>query len=155
MRWMLPLAGLSVVLAGLAACPSGTGTGSGKVPPPPLPPTEMKGELPSIPDKIEVTTRTPTDGSAPAARSPILDILKSENEREIAALKQQKDPAHYLAYQLVEQRIVNLEAEGGALITDSDDTLRNLDVEVRVGTPQLDNSRALADDTNGLNAPLT
>jgi hypothetical protein len=150
---MLPLG----VLAGLAACPA-PGT-SGKAPQPPLPPapapTDLKVDLPSIPAKIEVTTSAPTDGTAPDKRSPILDVLKAENEREIATLRQQKDPAHYLAYQLVEQRIVNLESEGGALITDSDDTVRNLDVEVRVGKPELDNSRALADDTNGLNAPLT
>ena len=60
-------------------------------------------------------------------------------------------PAYYLAYQLVEQRIVSLEAEGGALITDSDDTERNLDVEVRVGTPKLDNTHPISDDANGLN----
>ncbi len=150
---MLPLG----VLAGLAACPA-PGS-SGQAPQPPLPPgpapTDLKVDLPSIPSKIEVTTSAPTDGTAPDKRSPVLDVLKAENEREIATLRQQKDPAHYLAYQLVEQRIVNLESEGGALITDSDDTVRNLDVEVRVGKPELDNSRALADDTNGLNAPLT
>jgi len=72
---------------------------------------------------------------APDKHSPVLDILRAENEREMTALGKQKDPAYYLAYQLVEQRVVNLDAEGGALITDSDDTLRNLDVEVRVGKP--------------------
>jgi len=81
--------------------------------------------------------------------------MKAEIDREMAALRSQKEPAHYLAYQLVEQRIVNLEADGGALIADSDDTARNLDVEVRVGAPDLDNTRALADDSNNLNAPLT
>jgi predicted Zn-dependent protease len=152
---MLPLG----VLAGLAACPAPGSSGQG--PQPPLPPgpghgtSEVKVDLPTIPSRIEVTTSAPTDGSAPDKRSPILDILKAENEREIATLQKQKDPAHYLAYQLVEQRIVNLESEGGALIQDSDDTVRNLDVEVRVGKPELDNTRALADDTNGLNAPLT
>ena len=156
---MLPLG----VLAGLAACPGGGTTAKAPQPPPPLAPIpglsdvkpDGKIELPAIPAKIEVTTSAPTDNNAPDKRSPILDILKAENEREIAVLRKQKEPAHYLAYQLVEQRIVNLESEGGALITDSDDTARNLDVEVRVGNPQLDNTRALADDTNGLNAPFT
>jgi predicted Zn-dependent protease len=149
---MLPLG----VAAGLAAC-SGGGAGV-KTPQPPLPgqgPNDIKVDLPAIPSKIEVTTSAPTDGTAPDQRSPILEILKAENEREMAALKTQKDPAHYLAYQLVEQRVVNMESEGGALVTDSDDTVRNLDVEVRVGKPELDNTRALADDSNGLNAPLT
>jgi predicted Zn-dependent protease len=148
------------VLAGFAACSAGQ-TGS-KVTQPPNPagapgagPSEIRVELPSIPAKIDVTVSAPSDGTAPDKRSAILDILKAENDREMATLKQQRDPAHYLAYQLVEQRVVSLESEGGALITDSDDTIRNLDVEVRVGRPELDNSRALADDANNLNAPLT
>ncbi|HEU0032659.1 MAG TPA: metallopeptidase TldD-related protein [Kofleriaceae bacterium] len=115
----------------------------------------MKVDLPAIPAKIDVTTSAPTDGNAPDKRSPVLDILKAENERQMAVLKKQKDPAYYLAYQLVEQRVVNIETEGGALITDSDETARNLDVEVRVGSPALDNTHALADDERGLNAPLT
>ena len=154
MRWML-------LLAGLAGCSHGPGGAAGAGPQSPLPPgasvsdvTEGRVELPTIPARIEVTTSAPTDANAPDKRSPILDILKGENEREMAALGKQKDPAYYLAYQLVEQRVVSLDSEGGALITDSDDTLRNLDVEVRVGKPELDNSRALADDQNGLNAPL-
>jgi predicted Zn-dependent protease len=115
----------------------------------------MKLELPAIPAKIEVTKSQPTDGNAPDKRSPILDILKGENAREIAALRKQPEPAYYLAYQLVEQRVVSLEAEGGALIADTDNTDRNLDVEVRVGTPALDNTRNLTSDDAGLNAPLT
>ena len=91
----------------------------------------------------------------PTSARPILDILKAENDRQIGELKDAAEPAYYLAYQLVEQRVVSLEAEGGALITDNDDTARNLDVEVRVGSPELDNTRALSDDNNGMNAPLT
>ena len=150
-------------LAGLAACPRGATTGGG--PPPPLPPggpaaggpdlPETRLELPSIPAKIDVTTSAPNDNQAPDKRSAVLDILKAENDREMATLRKQTDPAHYLAYQLVEQRLVNMESEGGSLLLDSDDTVRNLDVEVRVGKPELDNYHALADDSNGLNAPFT
>jgi TldD protein len=146
-------------LAEFAACPGG---GTRKAPQStPLAPVpgladgKDRIELMPIPSKIDVTTSTPADGNAPDKRSPILDILKAENEREIGVLRKEKEPAYYLAYQLVEQRVVNLESEGGALIMDSDDTVRNLDVEVRVGKPELDNSRALADDPNNLNAPFT
>lgn len=141
----------------LAACPSAKPPGRTLVgpPSPPLPGNEAKSELPQVPAKIEVTTSQPTDGNAPDKRSPILDVLRAENEREIHVLEKQPDPAYYLAFQLVEQRIVSLDAEGGALITDNDDTARNLDVEVRVGSPKLDNTRQVSDDTNGLNAPLT
>ncbi|MBX3155404.1 MAG: hypothetical protein KF773_05360 [Deltaproteobacteria bacterium] len=158
MRWILLLGALT----GLAGCPGnghnggsstiGKGGGSGTLPPVP---NEIKVDLPNIPSKIEVTRSAPTEGNTPDKRSAILDVMKAENDREIAVLRKQKDPAYYLAYQLVEQRIVNMEAEGGALVTDADDTARNLDVEVRVGSPELDNTRALQDDNNNFNAPLT
>jgi predicted Zn-dependent protease len=140
----------------LAACPSGGGEPKVAKPvPPPLPGNEGKFDLPEIPAKIDISQSAPTDGHSPGARSPILDVLKAENDREIGALKKAAEPAYYLAYQLVEQRVVSLEAEGGALISDNDDSARNLDVEVRVGSPKLDNTRALSDDNNNFNAPLT
>ncbi len=154
MRWILSLGAAAGLAASVAACPGrGNGNDGTRNPKPPTP--EIKVELADIPATIAVTKSAPTEGHAPDKRSPLLDIMKAENEREMAMLRKQKDPAYYLAYQLVEQRVVNLEAEGGALITDSDDTARNLDVELRVGSPELDNTRSLADDNNGLNAPLT
>jgi predicted Zn-dependent protease len=143
------------IAGGLMGCPGGSTATVKQNPNPATPPAAIKVDLPDIPAKIEITKSAPADGNSPSKRSPLLDILKTENERQMAALRKQKEPAHYLAYQLVEQRVVNLEAEGGALITDSDDTARNLDVEVRVGTPELDNTRNLASDDNGLNSPLT
>jgi TldD protein len=142
-------------VAGFVACSGGGPKQPAKPVAPPPPTTEAKLDLPSIPAKLDTTTSKPMDGNAPDQRSPILDILKDENDREMAALHRTPDPAYYLGYQLVEQRIVNLESEGGALVVDSDDTARNLDVEVRVGSPKLDNTHQLSDDSNGLNAPLT
>ena len=69
------------VLAALAACPSGGGDGKVAKPvPPPLPGNEGKLDLPEIPAKIAITQSAPTAGNSPAARSPILDILKTEND---------------------------------------------------------------------------
>ena len=144
------------MVASLAACPSGGGEKQVTKPtPPPLPGNDPKLDLPEIPAKIDVSTSAPTEGHSPDKRSAILDILKDENDRQIGTLKKAAEPAYYLAYQLVEQRVVSLEAEGGALISDNDDTARNLDVEVRVGTSKLDNTRSLSDDPNNFNAPLT
>lgn len=112
-------------------------------------------DLAPIAAKITTTASKPTDGNAPDQRSPILGILKAENDREMGVLAKTGEPAYYLAYELVEQRVVSLDAEGGALVVDSDDTASNLDVEVRVGSPKLDNTRQISDDTNGLNTPLT
>jgi len=152
MRWTFALGALVV------ACSGGAGDKHPAKPvPPPLPGNQAATELPNVPAKIETTTSAPTDANAPDKRSPILDILAAETKREMAALSPEKtkDPVYYLGYQLVEQRVVNIEAEGGSIVTDQDDVARNLDVDVRVGSPQLDNTRQLSDDTNGLNAPLT
>ncbi len=108
-----------------------------------------------MPAVITTTASPPQEGNEPASASALLDILSKENARWITQLSRGSDPMYYLAYQLVEQRSVVLEAEGGALTADSDDTARNLDVEVRVGSPALDNTRPLSTDERGLNEPLT
>jgi TldD protein len=135
----------------LAACGSGSprgGTGPGQA-------SQLPAlDLPDVPAKLTTTASAPTDGNAPDARSPVLDILLAENKRWMETLSKRPDPAFYLQYQLVEQRVVNLEAEGGAVVTDSDETNRNLDVEIHVGDPDLDNTRPLSDDNNGFNTPL-
>jgi len=139
----------------LAACGPGGRGGKPTKPGPDLPPVADKPiELPNIPSHIETTAVEPMTGSSPADRSPVLDVMAAENKRWMATLTKQNDPAYYLAYQLVEQREVSLDAEGGALVGDSDDTDRVLDVEIRVGSPELDNTRALSDDGEGLNEPL-
>src|SRR5688572_32446529 len=94
-------------LAGLAACPKGGGhTPVNNPTSPALPGNEIKLDLPEIPAKIEVSQSLPTEGNAPDKRSPVLDVLKAENDRQIAILKKAPEPAYYLAYQLIEQRVV-------------------------------------------------
>jgi predicted Zn-dependent protease len=117
-------------------------------------PTDPVPTLAAIPARIETTTDAPMSNHTPAARSPILDVMVAENQRWMTVLSKANDPAYHLAYQVVEQRVVELDAEGGALVGDSDDTDRILDVEIRVGSPDLDNTRALVNDEHGLNEPL-
>lgn len=119
--------------------------------PPPAPPPLV---LPDIPTTIATKAVEPMTDHTPSERSPLLAIMAAENQRWMTTLGRQSDPGYYLAYQITDQRLVVMEAEGGALITDSDETDRNLDVEVRVGAPELDNSHQLSDD-NGLNSPLS
>lgn len=142
-----------VAVVAIACGPGGRGGATVK-PGPDLPLADRPTELPAVPARIETTTIAPDDGHTPAARSAVLDVMVAENQRWMATLGKLPDPAYYLAYQIVEQRIVALDAEGGALIGDSDETDRILDVELRVGAPELDNTRSLSDDPNGFNEPL-
>ena len=120
---------------------------------PPLP-DPIKIELEDVPAKLDARTIEPTSDDRPAQRSPLLDIMKAESDRWMAVVTKKPDPAYYISYQITDSRTVSLEAEGGALLSDDDDDDRQLDVDVRVGTPQLDNTRPLSDDPIGLNQPL-
>ncbi len=84
-------------------------------------------------------TRAPApEGEVPAA----LDILEEELGRNFARLQDEdvEVPAYYLAYDLVGLSQLWLEAQDGALIKRHIDSDRTLDVDVRVGSPELDNS---------------
>ncbi|MEZ4361053.1 MAG: TldD/PmbA family protein [Kofleriaceae bacterium] len=140
-------------LFALAACSGGSR--NTPVPPLPLPAEVTPLDLPEVPAVIKTTSSAPTEGHSAGAASPLLSIMSQEIGRWVPKLSTGSDPLYYLAYQLVEQRQVVLEAEGGAITTDSDDSMRNLDVEARVGSPTLDNTHALSTDDRGLNDPLT
>ncbi len=146
-RTAAPLVALGLALTGIAC---GSGKKSPVVIPPPEKPKPL--ELPLIPARIETTASAPMAANDPASASPILAAMTAENDRWMTALRTRPVPAYYLSYQIIEQRTVTLEAEGGALISDEDETGRNLDLDVRVGSPTLDNTRPITAD--GLNEPL-
>jgi predicted Zn-dependent protease len=139
---------LVVAIAAATGCP-----GSGKRTAD-KPTIDNTANLPAVPTQIETTSSDPMANHKPETASPLLGWMSAENERWMKELATRPEPAFYMAYQIVEQRLVRLEAEGGALITDSDETERNLDVEVHVGKPELDNTRTLNDDQAGLNQIL-
>jgi hypothetical protein len=142
-----------VAAAALAAC--GPGRKPVDIPDPIKVPDTVKVDLEDVPTAVETTSVDPLADHSPGAKSPLLDIMLDENQRWMTELQTKDDPAYYLAYQISDTRVVSLEAEGGALISDSDETDRNLDVEIRVGSPELDNTRQLSAETAPLNEPLT
>jgi TldD protein len=119
---------------------------SSEVPDPPA----TKGpavELEPIPVEVAAARIDPMAGHDPNARSPLLDIMTAENARSMEKLSRSSEaPVYFLSYLIQDQRTVVLEADGGAIIDDRDDSDRVLDVVVRVGTPELDNYQTLADD---------
>src|SRR5690348_14475667 len=107
------------LVAVFTACgPGGKGKPTGPVDRPP--PVDKPPELPAIPSHIETASDPPMSDDTPGARSPILDVMAAENKRSMDVLSKANDPAYYLAYQIAEQRVVTLDAEGGALIGDGD-----------------------------------
>jgi len=150
--------GLVVAFAALliTACPSPPAHRPTPPTPQAKPPSKPEITLEDVPSELKSEKIGPMDGNDPSARSPILDVMATENERSMSKLRTAKPfPAYYMEYAIHQQRLVAIEAEGGALVNTSDNTDRYMDVEVRVGSPALDNRHTIPDDTRGVNDTLS
>lgn len=73
---------------------------------------------------------------------PVLVSLQQELNRSFDNLKKQPVPVYFLAYQLTDNRAIQVSASFGALISSSDSRTRILDVDLRVGSYAMDNTHA-------------
>jgi len=78
-----------------------------------------------------------------AAADPLEDLLVEELDRASQVLETQVEKPHYIALAIQDVETVSLSAEEGALAGASSDRSRYLDIDLRVGTPQLDSTHAL------------
>ena len=74
-----------------------------------------------------------------------MGAMQSELKRSMKALGQQDVPPYFLSYEITEQESVTVSAEFGALVRSDRYRNRYLDVDMRVGDYQLDNTRQLRD----------
>jgi TldD protein len=74
----------------------------------------------------------------------VLELLAGEVARNLAQLQSdaREVPAYFLAYDLVARDHLWLEAQQGQVVRRSMDRDRTVDIDVRVGSPQLDNSHS-------------
>jgi len=73
----------------------------------------------------------------------LLKALKTEIKTEFDVLKANTPPVYYLAYRVEEEEIVYLEATLGNISADNAYRTRMVAIQVRVGTPQLDNTHEI------------
>jgi TldD protein len=82
--------------------------------------------------------------SAPnPAASLILEALQDELNRAMPVLKRQKDPAYFLSYNVSDLQTVVIEANLGALRSNNTSRARYLDIEVRIGDYDFDNTHQM------------
>ena len=77
------------------------------------------------------------------AQATVLDIMRDELERSHAVLAEQPTPVYYLSYEVTEDKSVSVNGSFGALIRWNANESRGLDIDLRVGSPELDNTREL------------
>ena len=75
--------------------------------------------------------------------SPVLELLAAEAAKNLAQLQAEEVPAYFLAYDLLAREHLWLEAQQGQIVRNRLEGDRSVDIDVRVGTPQLDNSHSL------------
>jgi len=75
----------------------------------------------------------------------VVGIAAGEIDRIMTALKGAEDPPYFLSYGIVDERLRRLSASAGVVTRDVSSRQRYLDVDVRVGSPALDNTHQLLD----------
>jgi len=128
--WVCGIA-LATVALGCAAGAGAKAPGSGAEPATP------GLNLPPAPKTLNLTRPALAGNAAPA---PVLAILQAELDRALGELRAQDPPPYYLGYAVYEREVASIEATDGALLDSSGVVSRALDVELRVGSPELDNT---------------
>lgn len=98
---------------------------------------------------------------AQSAAPPFIDTLAAELDRIETALSTQPEPPHWMAIGAVTSRTLVLSASNGVATTPTWSHQRLADVDVRVGTPELDNTHKIrdagwfdGDDREAISLPL-
>lgn len=83
---------------------------------------------------------TPPPDTSTAKRSPLLAAMQLELDRSFKVLNAQDPPAYYLGYTVTDTNRVNVSGSNGALLSSDENRNRFLEVAVRTGSYDLDNT---------------
>ena len=82
---------------------------------------------------------------AQVKRSPLLSALQAELERSMKTLSAQDPPAYYLGYTITDTQRVDVSGSSGALLNSSENRNRWLEVAVRTGSYNLDDTHKVGE----------
>ena len=88
---------------------------------------------------VAVLATTP----AGADTSPVMEALKTELARSMEMLGEQPVPPYFLSYEVTERETASANAAFGALTSSNRERSRYLDIDLRVGNYELDNTRPI------------
>ncbi len=87
--------------------------------------------------------------SAPAP-SPVLIAARQELDRSMRELSRQPVPPYFMSYEITETQAASLSSSFGLLQSREEKTERLLDIDLRVGSYEMDNTRALRGNSAGM-----
>jgi TldD protein len=85
--------------------------------------------------------------------SAVVQALREELARSMDVLGKQADPAFFIAYQVNEMDTVNLEATLGTMRSSDAARSRYLDIDIRVGSYEFDNTHEIRGPRGGASSP--
>ena len=95
---------------------------------------------------LAVTGTVPFRANAaelPKNATPVLAAMRAELDHSLAAFKSQSAPPYFLSYEITENRRTVVSSSFGALLSSTEGVTRSLDIDLRVGSPALDNTHAI------------
>jgi predicted Zn-dependent protease len=106
------------------------------------------------PIAVTVTQAAPPP-DAQAKKSPLLTALQAELDRSMKTLKAQDPPAYYLGYTVTDTQRADVSGSNGALLNSSESRNRWLEVSVRTGTYETDDTHKVGERTQTSGSPGT
>ena len=73
----------------------------------------------------------------------ILEAMTTELQRSVETLSQQEQPLYYLSYEVTETKSRSMSADRGQVLTDNENQNTILNLDLRVGDPDFDNTHIL------------
>jgi TldD protein len=92
---------------------------------------------------------------APVKRSPLLAAMQAELGRSLKTFGAQDPAAYYLGYTITDTQRVNVSGSNGALLNSDENRNRWLEVSIRTGTYQLDNTHKVGERQSQSGGPGT
>ncbi len=95
-----------------------------------------------------ITARVAYAGPPPdtqAKRSPLLAAMQAELDRSVKTLGAQDPPAYYIGYTITDSQRAEVSGSNGALLSSSENRNRWLEVAVRTGSYDLDNTHKVGE----------
>jgi TldD protein len=108
------------------------------------------------PVSVRVAQAAPPD--TPAKRSPLLAAMQAELDRSFKTLGAQDPPAYYMGYTITDTQRAEVSGSNGALLNSNENRNRWLEVSVRTGSYDLDNTHkvgAREEQRGGPGEPVT
>lgn len=94
-------------------------------------------------------TLLPATARSEASPSPVLNAARQELDRTMSELADQPTPPYFISYEISEIHQASLSSSFGLIQTREENTQRLLDIDLRVGSYDLDNTRALRGNAAG------